>query len=168
MEKGLDKVYLASPYGFNDAGIAFMDQITTLIRQASFEVLNPWAYSDEISRKVNDIKLTNDIAKQIRLWQSLNKELAKNNEEMIKASKFIVAVLDGPDVDSGVAAEIGYAYALRKKIIGYRSDIRLTGDNIGAKINLQVEYFIYNSGGQIVTNIQELKKVLDLTISDNL
>jgi nucleoside 2-deoxyribosyltransferase len=98
----------------------------------------------------------------------LNKELAKNNEEMIKASKFIVAVLDGPDVDSGVAAEIGYAYALRKKIIGYRSDIRLTGDNIGAKINLQVEYFIYNSGGQIVTNIQELKKVLDLTISDNL
>jgi nucleoside 2-deoxyribosyltransferase len=160
MKKGLEKVYLASPYGFNDAGIAFMDQITTPIRQASFEVLNPWTYSEEISRKVNDIRSTADIGKQIRLWQHLNKELGRINEEMIKASKFIVAILDGPDVDSGVAAEIGYAYALHKKIIGYRSDMRLTGDNIGAKVNIQIEYFIYNSGGQIVTNIEELTKAL--------
>jgi len=34
---------------------------------------------------------------------------------MIKASQIVVAVLDGPDVDSGVTSEIGYAYALGKK-----------------------------------------------------
>jgi hypothetical protein len=60
----------------------------------------------------------------------------------------------------GVTAEIGYAYALDKKIIGYRSDIRMTGDNIGAKINLQIEYFIYNSKGEIVTNIRDLQETL--------
>jgi nucleoside 2-deoxyribosyltransferase len=97
---------------------------------------------------------------QIQLWKDLNMEIGKSNELMIKASRIVLAVLDGSDIDSGVASEIGYAYALGKKIIGYRSDTRLTGDNIGAKVNLQIEYFIYNSGGQIVTNIQDLKEIL--------
>jgi hypothetical protein len=49
---------------------------------------------------------------------------------------------------------------MNKKIIGYRSDKRITGDNIGANVNLQIEYFISESRGQIVTNIKELKEVL--------
>jgi nucleoside 2-deoxyribosyltransferase len=52
---------------------------------------------------------------QIQLWKDLNREVGKNNELMIKASRIVVAVLDGSDIDSGVAAEIGYAYASGKK-----------------------------------------------------
>jgi nucleoside 2-deoxyribosyltransferase len=157
----MEKVYVASPYGFTESGIAFMDRtMIPVIEQTSFQVLNPWKYSEEISSKIIKIASTDSVVMQIQLWKDLNMEIGKNNELMIKDSRIVLAVLDGSDIDSGVAAEIGYAYALGKKIIGYRSDTRLTGDNIGAKVNLQIEYFIYNSGGQIVTNIQDLKETL--------
>jgi nucleoside 2-deoxyribosyltransferase len=157
----MEKVYVASPYGFTESGIAFMDRtMIPVIEQTSFQVLNPWKYSEEISSKIIKIASTDSVVMQIQLWKDLNMEIGKNNELMIKDSRIVLAVLDGSDIDSGVAAEIGYAYALGKKIIGYRSDTRLTGDNIGAKVNLQIEYFIYNSGGQIVTNIRDLKETL--------
>ena len=90
----------------------------------------------------------------------LNKELAISNERLLEKADIVVAILDGSDVDSGVAAEIGYAYALRKKIIGYRSDFRVTGDNQGVTVNIQVEHFINESGGYIVRKISDLKPAL--------
>lgn len=36
----------------------------------------------------------------------------------------VLAVLDGPDVDSGVSFEIGYAFAMDKRILGVRTDFR--------------------------------------------
>jgi nucleoside 2-deoxyribosyltransferase len=36
----------------------------------------------------------------------------------------MLAILDGQDVDSGTAAEIGYAFARRKPIV-YRGDLRV-------------------------------------------
>jgi len=68
-------------------------------------------------------------------------------------------VLDGSDVDSGTAAEIGYAFAQKKKIFGYRSDFRLAADNEGAMVNLQVEYFICASGGDLFTQVSQLGQI---------
>ena len=42
--------------------------------------------------------------------------------EGVDASDLVVAVLDGVDVDSGTAWEIGYAYAKGKPVIGLRTD----------------------------------------------
>lgn len=70
-------------------------------------------------------------------------------------------MLDGTDLDSGTAAEIGYGFAMHKPIIGYRSDPRLCTDNEGAVINLQVEYFIRASGGEIVTHLDDLYAALE-------
>jgi nucleoside 2-deoxyribosyltransferase len=61
----------------------------------------------------------------------------------------MLAVLDGPDVDSGTAAEIGYAAKAGLVIVGLRTDTRRTGDNEGVVVNLQVEYFIRASGGSV-------------------
>lgn len=69
-------------------------------------------------------------------------------------------MLDGNDVDSGTAAEIGYGSALKKPIIGYRGDFRLSAENEGGIVNLQVEYFIYLNNGEIVTDIEALKIAL--------
>jgi nucleoside 2-deoxyribosyltransferase len=65
-------------------------------------------------------------------------------------------VLDGTDVDSGTASEIGYAYARGKLIVGYRGDFRLSSDNEGGIVNLQVEHFIRASGGTIVSKASEI------------
>jgi nucleoside 2-deoxyribosyltransferase len=63
-------------------------------------------------------------------------------------------------VDSGTAAEIGYAFARGIPIVGYRGDLRLGGDNDGAIVNLQVEYFVRASGGTIVTRLPEITGAL--------
>ncbi len=85
---------------------------------------------------------------------------AAANDRAIRECHVVVAVLDGADVDSGTASEIGFAYALGKRIYGYRGDLRSTGDNEGSIVNLQVEYWIENSGGCIVTNLTALRQRL--------
>lgn len=44
--------------------------------------------------------------------------------DALDACDLVVAILDGPDVDSGTAFEVGYAYARGKPIIGVRTDFR--------------------------------------------
>jgi len=43
---------------------------------------------------------------------------------MIEQSDVILGVLEGPDADSGTCAELGFAYARKKPIIGLRTDFR--------------------------------------------
>jgi len=90
----------------------------------------------------------------------VNPVIGKNNAEAIKRSDIVVAVLDGTDVDSGTAAEVGFAAALGKTIIGYRGDFRQARDNEGAVVNLQVEYFIRQTGGEIVCSTDQLRQSL--------
>ena len=154
-------IYLASPYGFTDAGREFMNNtMIPNIQNDRFEILNPWDALDSISQRVKIINLLSDIKEQKQSFKVLNKEVALGNKNMLKKAQVVVAILDGADVDSGVASEIGYAYALAKKIIGYRSDFRLSGDDLGAIVNAQVEYFINESGGSIVTDLSQLRQSL--------
>ncbi len=42
----------------------------------------------------------------------------------LRSADIVVACLDGPDVDSGVAFEMGYAHALGIPVVGLRTDFR--------------------------------------------
>lgn len=95
-------------------------------------------------------------AARIEAWRSLNADIGKMNQDSIDSCDVVFAVLDGPDVDSGTASEIGYAYARKKLIVGYRGDFRLSADNEGGVVNLQVEHFIRSSGGTIIRELSEL------------
>lgn len=44
----------------------------------------------------------------------------------------LVAIMDGPDPDSGTCWEVGYAYAARKPIVLVRTDIRTMAGSAGA------------------------------------
>jgi nucleoside 2-deoxyribosyltransferase len=155
-------IYLASPYGFTDAGREFMNNtMIPKIKRANFEILNPWDDFDSTFERFQRIDSLKDILEQKKLFKELNQDVSKKNEELLKQSQIVVAILDGSDVDSGVASEIGYAYALRKKIIGYRSDYRLTGDDLGAVVNIQIDYFINKSGGYIVKDLADLMCALN-------
>ena len=90
----------------------------------------------------------------------VNHEIARANREAIDGADAVLAVLDGTDVDSGTAAEIGYAFARGKRIVGYRGDVRVTGDNEGAVVNLQVEYFVRASGGTIAARLSGAVRAL--------
>lgn len=54
----------------------------------------------------------------------------------IDASDVLVAILDGPDSDSGTCFECGYAFSKGKKIIGIRTDLRAGEDQgLNAMLN---------------------------------
>jgi nucleoside 2-deoxyribosyltransferase len=90
-------------------------------------------------------------------WRTLNREIGATNRAAIDRAHGVIAVLDGVDVDSGTAAEVGYAFARGKLIVGYRGDFRLSADNEGSTVNLQVEFFIRESGGAIVSRYEDLE-----------
>jgi nucleoside 2-deoxyribosyltransferase len=153
------KAYLAGPYGFSEAGRSFYhDRFMPLVREAGFDVLDPWALTPPA---VIDEAAGLPYGEERRArWREVNLVIGENNALAICAADVIVAVLDGPDVESGTAAEIGYAAALGKPVIGYRGDFRLAADNEGGTVNLQVEYFILASGGLIVSTLDILRDEL--------
>jgi len=157
---GRARVYVASPLGFSQAGRHFSESVLLpFVRGLGFEVVDPWALTDP--RRVSAVEAMPHGVERRDAWRRLNREIGGRNRSAIDAAHALVAVLDGADVDSGTAAEIGYAFARGKLVVGYRGDFRLSGDNEGGAVNLQVEYFILESGGAIVTRYEDLARGLE-------
>jgi nucleoside 2-deoxyribosyltransferase len=64
--------------------------------------------------------------------------LFQANTDAIEQSDVVVAIFDGPDVDSGTAWECGYAFKMGRPVIGVRSDIRAGGDDAATATNLML------------------------------
>lgn len=60
--------------------------------------------------------------------------IARYDTEALLASKVLIAVLDGPVIDVGVASEIGVAYQAGIPIVGLFSDSRQQGAESPAKL----------------------------------
>jgi nucleoside 2-deoxyribosyltransferase len=155
------RVYIASPLGFSEAGRHFYHSVLIpYVRGLGYEVVDPWALAD--ARKIETVQKAPYGPARRDAWRELNREIGATNRAAIDGVQGVVAVLDGVDVDSGTAAEIGYAFARGKLIVGYRGDFRLSADNEGSTVNLQVEYFIRESGGTIVERYEDLEASLRL------
>lgn len=79
------------------------------MRESGFEVLDPWNTGIEPPARAEK-----------QAWDRFNMLAGERNRKMIGYSNGMLAVLDGTDVDSGTASETGCAFALGKKILGYR------------------------------------------------
>ena len=153
------RIYLAGPLGFSEAGRHFYNTVLIpYVERLGYEVLDPWTLTD--ARKIRAVAKMPYGAVKRDAWRRLNLEMGATNRAAIDAAQAVLAVLDGTDVDSGTAAEIGYAFARGKPIVGYRGDFRLSADNEGSTVNLQVEYFIRASGGIIVERHRDLRRAL--------
>jgi nucleoside 2-deoxyribosyltransferase len=153
------KVYLAGPLGFSEAGRDFYYRVLVPdLERAGHAVLDPWKLTDP--GRIAAVLGLPFGADRRDAWRTLNWEIGHNNQVALDACEAVLAVLDGVDVDSGTAAEIGYAFARGKPIVGYRGDLRLAADNEALTVNLQVEYFIRASGGDIVATLGEIPGAL--------
>ena len=130
-------VYLAAPL-FSEAECDFNRKLRDEIKSAGFNVFLP----QEDSNNVRDEK-------------NRQKIIFNKNVDAIDSSGIIVAVIDGTDVDSGTAWEIGYAFARGKPIIGLRTDFRTLG--IEGTVNLMIE-----RSAVLCTSIPELLSRLKL------
>lgn len=144
------KAYLASPYGFTESTRHFMAKVLVPRLSAVVEIVNPW-----------DLTTAEEIAEARRsgTQRELGMTVGRRNQRAIEASELVIAALDGQEVDSGTAAEVGFAAGLGKTIFGYRGDLRRSGED-GFAVNLQLEYFIVASGGTIATGLSELEELL--------
>lgn len=153
------RIYVASPLGFSEAGRLFhAEKLLPAVVAAGHAVIDPWTLTDPTL--IEQAKALPAGLERSARWQELNRTIGRNNVKGINACDAVLAVLDGTDVDSGTAAEIGYAVAKGKLVIGYRGDFRLASENEAAAVNLQVEYFIHSSGGQVVRTLSELADAL--------
>jgi len=100
------KVFLASPL-FSDAERNFNSTVAERLRKEGHVV---WLAQE--TTFVREIVHEN------------SKKIYETTIAMLEKSNVVVAVLDGPIVDAGVAYEIGFAKALKKPVIGLRTDSR--------------------------------------------
>src|SRR4051812_4618105 len=114
------EIYVASPLGFTDAGRMYSETVLLpAVRAAGLEPLDPWDVEPDVLRV---FALDRDDPERKRLLGDTNRLVGRRNAAMIRRATGVLAVLDGDDVDSGTAAEIGYAAALMRPIVGLRTD----------------------------------------------
>lgn len=141
-------IYVASPLGFTEPTRRFYNEdLLPQLADAGFEVLDPWADMGPVE------------------CQPLVH--GSNNVHLLERAEGVLAVLDGPDVDSGTAAEVGFAAARGIPIVGVRTDTRRSGESPSVSVNLQVEYFIVEGGGSVVRDFPTAIKALRELISPN-
>lgn len=129
----MKKAYIAGPL-FSDAERAFNLQIDAIAQAAGFSTFLPQRDAPVLGphngNEVFGIEL-----------------------KAIGDADVVVANLDGMDVDSGTAWEIGYAVGFGKSIIGIRTDWRRFSPH--ERVNLMIEESSF-----IVKTLDELKLAL--------
>jgi nucleoside 2-deoxyribosyltransferase len=141
------KVYLAGPDGFTPVLSKWHSEVLVpAVAAAGLTPVSPWGkFVDEFDAAFAMVAGPERTA----VFADLDKRVGEANARMIETSAGMLAQLDGVDVDSGTASEIGYGSALGLVICGVRTDFRLSSDNEGTRVNLQVEYFITRTGGHV-------------------
>ena len=151
-------IFLASPLGFAESTRLWMPALCERMRGLGFEPVNPWDASSDLEDELRRAETIADAVRRKAQLHVVSMCIAERNASLLRSCGGVLAVLDGVDVDSGTASEIGYAFGLGDRVInGYRGDFRQSGENDGVRVNLQVEYWIEKSGGKIVSSLEEFE-----------
>lgn len=151
-------VFIASPLGFAQSTTNFRLVIVEHLKSLGLTPIDPWTLSDDLSKQMEEAQTIEQHDKRNTELHRLSMLIASRNAGHLASSDSVLAVLDGVDVDSGTASEIGYAFGLGNKIInGLRTDFRQSGENNGVFINLQVQYWIEQSGGSIIRSVDQIR-----------
>lgn len=133
-------VYVASPLGFTLPTRTYYEGVLLpALAAAGWQVLDPWSASASVFDAAFALPAGPDLDAALL---AANRTAGATNEGLIRRADGVLAVLDGVDVDSGTAAEIGFAAALGKPVVGWRSDHRAAGENAQSVVNLQVEHWL--------------------------
>jgi nucleoside 2-deoxyribosyltransferase len=112
MAQAQKRIYLTGPLGFSEAGNEFKDTLVKKLKDFGYEVIDPFILTPK--NKIDEIERIDSLDARSAAWRTLNPQIAQTNQNAIDGCDGVLAILDGPDVDSGTAAEIGYAFARQK------------------------------------------------------
>ncbi|MFN7970787.1 MAG: nucleoside 2-deoxyribosyltransferase [Acidobacteriota bacterium] len=142
MAEGRMKLYLASPLGFAASTAAYREELHEALSSLGVDVVDPWDSAMAPPRTAESALA-----------------IGRLNFRLIDACDAVLAVLDGSDIDSGTACEVGYARARGLVVHGLRSDVRLSGEYAELGINLQVACAVIDSGGKLLCGIEDLSAI---------
>lgn len=138
--------YIASPLGFSEATRGYYTDVYLPALAEFVTPVDPWALTspEEIEAAASRGEL-----------RALFLTIGHRNTRAIEEASMLIAQLDGQEVDSGTAAEVGYAAGRGLPCLAVRSDLRQSGEPEMA-VNLQVESFVVGSGGFVAGSLAEL------------
>jgi len=133
------KIFLAAPL-FSEAERDFNSKVAERLRNKGFEVWlaqeSPFIHGGTFKEK---------------------ETIFKEDISALKSCDVVVAILDGVEVDSGVAFEMGYAVAIGKPVIGLKTDHR-TFSKV-EEVNLMLEVPLIKICNTIEEVLDELKNI---------
>ena len=130
------RVYLAGPL-FSEAERTYNLAIHDLLESHLFDVYLP--------QEVGDTSHTR--------CREEHRAIFAQHLAALQDVDLVVAVVDGADADSGTSWEMGYAYALGKRVVALRTDFRIAGQH--ELVNLMLE-----ESAEVVTKKEDLPRVL--------
>jgi hypothetical protein len=140
------RCYVASALGFTEAGAYYYESVYLPALREVVTPVDPWSLTTaQEMAEARAGKREYDFAL----------EIGSRNADAIRTCTLLVAHLDGQEVDSGTAAEVGFGAALGLRCFGVRTDLRQNGEP-GVSVNLQVEHFVVASGGALCGSLEEL------------
>ncbi|HET9073748.1 MAG TPA: nucleoside 2-deoxyribosyltransferase [Solirubrobacteraceae bacterium] len=140
------RAYVASPLGFTESGRHYLVHVLLPALADVVDPVDPWSFTSAPA-----VAAAERAGRLRELWR----ETGARNARAIREADLLVALLDGQEIDSGTAAEVGYAAALGRPCFALRSDLRQSGET-GMVMNLQLVAFIEESGGAITASLEEL------------
>ncbi len=130
--------YIAGPL-FNEKEREFLDEINSVCRAIGIDTYLP----------VQDGGLLNNA--------NANEVFQVDIKALNKAS-LVVASLNGVDVDSGTAFELGYGFANGKKLFGLRTDSRVFSPSSEVNLMILKSCAIYHSLQELDTALKDYYK----------
>ncbi len=138
------KIFIAGPL-FSQAEREFNLKVDEHLREQGFETFLPQrdvGELDELLRK-----------KGRRAYR----EVFERDLAGMDRSDVVVAILDGADVDSGTAFEVGYAFAKGKPVIGLKTDMRVFAK--GEELNNMLAQAIRALARNLDELVEELRRL---------
>lgn len=97
------------------------------------------AFAEALTKRGYSVILPQETARPFVSETGIDaKGIFNRNRDDLESADVVIAILDGADVDSGTAWEVGYAFARGKPVLGIRTDFRRGGDATDAPVNLMI------------------------------
>lgn len=139
------RIFIAGPL-FSQAEREFNLKVDSHLRKHGFETFLPQREVGELWEKIRE--------RGRRAYRTIYREDLRGLEQ----ADAVVAILDGPDVDSGTAFEVGYASARGKPVIGLKTGMRMfaKGEELNNMLAQSLRALTKNLD-ELVAKLKELK-----------
>ena len=141
------KAYIAGPL-FNDAEKAFNLKVNALIQSLGIQTYLPQRDGGESIRMIREGQPP----------ERVRRRLFELDVSEVRACDLFICILDGRVPDEGTCVELGMAYILEKKCIGYQTDSRRFALDYN---NLMIENAL---NGGLALSLDELSNLVKAAI----